>query len=76
MAAYGQIMQQLPYTQNQMYYPNYPGNVPPWPPQLSNKAIGSMWATGKQLHPHEEEEVGFYELMYLIKRHLRLIYSI
>ena len=65
MAAFNsQYIQQLSYMQNQIPYPNHPGNMPPWPPQLSNKAVASMWmnAGAKQLHPHEEEEVGFYEL--------------
>lgn len=38
--------------------------APPWGPQLSNKAVASMWmnSDAKQMQPHEEEEVEDEEL--------------
>lgn len=53
---------QNPFLQNlsSLMYANTGG--PPWGPQLSNKAVASMWmnADAKQLAPqHEDEEVLF-----------------
>ncbi|KAK9886438.1 hypothetical protein WA026_016716 [Henosepilachna vigintioctopunctata] len=56
---------QNPFFQNMaaLLYSTPPGH-PPWGPQLSNKAVASMWmnADAKPMHQQEEEEVDDEEL--------------
>lgn len=63
-----------PYMQNPFFQSlssllyNQGGGGHPWGPQLSNKAVASMWmnADAKQMQHHEEEEV---RLVYLFSSH-------
>lgn len=54
---------QNPFLQNlsALLYSN-PSGAPPWGPQLSNKAVASMWMNSgsKPMHQQEEEEVNKY----------------
>lgn len=51
----------------------HPAAAPPWGPQLSNKAVASMWNYNdakRMAHQHEEEEVkntNMYTVLFKLK---------